>query len=43
MKLRLISEIIKSFIEGLNATKCYDKLKKEIKVGVSLVAVKNVY
>ena len=27
MKLRLISKIIKCFIEGLNASKCCDKLK----------------
>ena len=35
MKLRLISEIIKCFIEGLNASKCYDKLKNVINVEVS--------
>ena len=43
MKLRLISEIIKCFIEGLNASKCYDKLKNLINAEVSSVGVKNVY
>ena len=43
MKLKLVSEIVKSFIEGLNVSKCHDKLKNEINAEVSLVAVKNVY
>ena len=43
MELRLVSEIIKAFIQGINASKCYEILKYEKNVSVSLVAVKNVF
>ena len=43
MKLYVISEIIKKFLEGVNASKCYDYLKNEINASISLVTIKNVY
>ena len=42
-KLRLVSEIINNFLEGKNASKCYDNLKYELKVSISLVTVQTIY
>ena len=43
LKLRLVSEIIKSFINGINANHCYETLKKENNISVSLQMVLNIY
>ena len=42
-KLRLVSEIIKKYLEWKNASKCYDNLKNELKVSISLVTVQTIY
>ena len=43
LKLRLVSEIIKSFINWNSAIRCYDTLKKENNISVSLQTVLNIY
>ena len=43
IKLRLISEIIKSFLNELNAKDCYDKLKNDYNQSISLISVQKIY
>ena len=43
IKLRLISEIIKSFLNELNPKECYYKLKNDYNQSISLISVQEIY
>ena len=43
IKFWLISEIIKSFLNELNAKDCYNKLKNDYNQSISLISVQKIY
>ena len=43
IKLHLILEIIKFFLNELNAKECYDRLKKDYNQSISLISVQEIY
>ena len=43
IKLRVISEIIKSFLNENNAQTCFNNLKKELNQSISLETINNIY
>ena len=43
IKLRLVSEIIKSFFEEMNCTECYKYLTKDLLINISLDVITRIY